>query len=212
ARRAHTHLQLVIEQSLHRGTLNAVQARIAERLVEPEFTRYTELRRHSDLVSRLCESFARHLALSAVDAETARIAGLVHDCGLRLLDYDRLYRKRDVSSEELAFLREHPSVSAALIEPVLGPHLARIVLCHHERVDGSGYPNQLQGEEIPLLSRVLALCDAWVAMTDPETYQSPVSRETALTNLARGAGTQFDAELTAQFAEMVRTRGDSSQV
>lgn len=200
----HNHLQLVLEQSIHRGAADAARSRIAEKLVEPDFTHYPDLRRHSGLVSRLCEDFARHLALLPADVETARLAGLVHDCGLRLLDYDRLYRKRDLTSEELAFLREHPSVGAAMIEPVLGPALARIVLCHHERADGSGYPNNLAGPEIPLLSRALSLCDAWIAMTDPETYQTPESRDAAIATLTRAAGGQFDAELTGRFIEMIR--------
>ena len=198
----HTHLQLVLEQSLQRGALTTFQARAAEKLVEPDFARYPELRRHSELVSRLCEQFARHLALPAADVETARVAGLVHDCGLRLLDYDRLYRKHDLSAEEMAFLREHPSVGAALIEPVLGTALARVVLCHHERVDGTGYPNNLQGDEIPLVARLLAICDAWVAITDPETYQPPEPPEAAAAALRRGAGSQFDAELVARFVAM----------
>ena len=201
----HTHLQHVIEQSLQRGALSAMQSRIAEKLVEPDFAKYPELRRHSDLVAQLCESFARHLAMTPTEVETARVAGRIHDCGMRLLDYDRLYRKPDLTAEELAFLREHPSVSAAMIEPLLGADLARIVLCHHERVDGTGYPNELRGDEIPLLSRVLQLCDAWIAMTDPDTYQTPESRDNALATLTRAAGSQFDGELTAKFIEMIRT-------
>lgn len=200
----HNHLQLVLDQSMQRGATGALQARIAEKLVEPDFTKYPELRRHSELVSKVCESFARHLAMSPADAEAARIAGLIHDCGLRLLDYERLYRKRDLTAEELAFLREHPSVSAAMIEPVLGPNLARIVLCHHERADGTGYPNQLHGDEIPLLSRVLAICDAWVAMTDPESYQPPEPRDVAMASLSRASGAQFDGDLVGRFLEMVR--------
>jgi response regulator RpfG family c-di-GMP phosphodiesterase len=109
-----------------------------------------------------------------------------------------------MTAEELAFLREHPAVGAAMIEPVLGASLARIVLCHHERVDGRGYPNELHGDGIPLLSRLLQICDAWVAMTDPDTYQAPVSRDSALATLTRGAGSQFDPELAGKFIEMVR--------
>lgn len=201
----HTHMQLVLEQSLQRNTQAAVQSRIAEHLLEPDFTRYPELRRHSELVSRLCESFARHLALTPAEVEQARIVGLVHDCGMRLLDYDRLYRKRDLTAEELGFLREHPSVGAAIIEPLLGPEIARIVLCHHERVDGRGYPHELHGDEIPLLSRLLQLCDAWLTITDPDSYQTPEPPATALATLTHAAGTQFDAELTGRFVEMMRT-------
>ena len=200
----HNHLQLVLEQSMQRGSAAATRARLAELLVEPDFTRFPELRRHSDLVSRLCDSFARHLGWPPAEVENARILGLVHDCGMRLLDYDRLYRRGDLTSEELGFLREHPNVGAAIVEPFLGGELARAVLCHHERVDGRGYPGELHGDEIPLLSRLLQLCDAWAAMTDPESYQPPQPRDTALTTLTRAAGTQFDPELTPRFIEMIR--------
>jgi hypothetical protein len=201
----HAHLQLVIEQSLQRGAAAALQSRIAEKLVEPDFARYPELRRHSDAVSRLCEAFARQLALSPAEIDSARILGVVHDVGMRLLDYDRLYRKPDLTPEELGFLREHPSVGAAMVEPLLGSELARAVLCHHERVDGRGYPNELHGEEIPLLSRILQLCDAWVAITDPDSYQKPESQDAALSTITRGGGTQFDAGLAARFVDMMRS-------
>lgn len=200
----HAHLQLVLEQSLQRNTATSLHARIAEKLLEPDFAKYPELRSHSEAVSALCESFARHLALSAAEIEHARIVGLIHDVGMRLLDYERLYRKRDLTPEELGFLREHPSVGAAIVEPLLGPEIARAVLCHHERVDGRGYPHELHGEEIPLLSRIVQICDAWVAMTDPQSYQPPESKESALATLARGAGTQFDAALAPRFVEMMR--------
>jgi len=201
----HNHLQLVIEQSMQRNQVHVTRARIAERLVEPDFAQFPELRQHSHAVAKLCETFARFLAWTAEDVEKARVLAVVHDCGMRLLDYARLYRKGDLSVEELAFLREHPNVGAAIVEPFLGHEIARAVLCHHERVDGRGYPNELQGEEIPLLSRLLQIGDAWVAMTDPGSYQNAVSRETAIRTLREAAGSQFDAELAARFIEMIRT-------
>jgi hypothetical protein len=200
----HNHMQLVLEQSLQRGTIASMRSRAAEKLVEPDFAKFPDLRRHSDAVARLCESFARFLALTPAEIENARILGLVHDAGMRLLDYDRLYRKKDLSPEELGFLREHTSVGAAIVEPFLGPEIARAVLCHHERWDGRGYPNELHGDEIPLLSRVLQLCDAWVAMTDPATYQQPEPPENAIATINRAAGSQFDPEMAGRFAEMVR--------
>ncbi|HYH09817.1 MAG TPA: HD domain-containing phosphohydrolase [Thermoanaerobaculia bacterium] len=200
----HSHLQLVIDQSMSRGTVTSLQARIADKLVEPDFSKYPELRRHTEAVSRLAESLARQLALSAAEIEQARIVGLVHDVGLRLLEYDRLYRKRDLSQEEMGFLREHPVVGAAMVEPLLGADIARAVLCHHERVDGRGYPNDLAGDEIPLIARVVQICDAWVAMTDPESYQAPQTHDAALATVSRAAGGQFDAGMAAKFVEMMR--------
>lgn len=198
----HGHLQLVLEQSLQRHALSSLRSRIAEQLVEPALGRYPALKRHTHAVAKLSEAFARHLGLSAAEVEEARIVALVHDVGMRLLDYDRLYRKADLTQDELGFLREHPSVGAAMVEPLLGPEIARAVLCHHERVDGSGYPNNLSGDEIPLVARLVQLCDAWVAMTDPESYQPPETADAARAAITRGAGTQFDADLAAKFTAM----------
>jgi len=200
----HGHLQLVLEHSMQRGALASLRARAAEQLVEPDFSKFPDLRKHSDAVAKLCESFARYLALTPAEIESARVVGVVHDCGMRLLDYERLYRKRDLNQEELGFLREHPSVSAAMVEPLLGNDFARAVLCHHERVDGSGYPNELHGDEIPLLSRIVQICDAWIAITDPSSYQTPEPADAAIATMSRGAGSQFDAELARRFTEMMR--------
>ncbi len=200
----HAHLQLVIEGSMQRGTVGTLQSKIAERLVEPDFTKYSELRRHSDKVAALAESFARFLMLTPQEIENARLTGLVHDVGMRLLDYDRLYRKTDLTQEELGFLREHPAVGAAMVEPLLGGEIARAVLCHHERVDGRGYPYELHGDEIPILARLVQLCDAWVAITDAESYQPAESPESAIASISNAAGSQFDAALAARFIEMVR--------
>jgi hypothetical protein len=197
-------LQLAIEHSLRRQSTATLRLRAAEKLVEPEFTAYPELRRHTSRVAALCDAFARTLNLSPHEAETLRLTAMVHDAGMRLLDYERLYRKKDLSADELGILREHVSIGAVLAEPLLGNDVARAVLCHHERVDGKGYPNELHGAEIPLVSRVLQLCDAWVAMTDPESYQSTASRDEALAVITRGAGSQFDGELAGKFVEMMR--------
>lgn len=202
----HNHMQLVLEQSMQRASIAGTRSRIAEKLVEPDFAKFPDLRRHTDAVARLCEQFARFLQLTPAEIENARILGIVHDCGMRLLDYERLYRKKDLSPEELGFLREHTSVGAALVEPLLGTELARAVLCHHERADGRGYPNDLHGDEIPLLSRILQLPDAWVAMTDPGTYQPPMPVDAAMATITRAAGSQFDAELAARFVEMMRSQ------
>ena len=200
----HAHLQLTIEQSMSRGVAGALRAAMAGKLLEPDLSRYPELRRHSEAVAQLSEAFARYLVLTPQEIENARMVGLVHDAGMRLLDYHRLYRKRDLTPEELGFLREHPVIGAALVEPLLGHEVARAVMCHHERADGRGYPNELQRDEIPLLSRVVQICDAWVAMTDSDTYQPVEPPAAALATIANVAGSQFDAELAGRFVEMMR--------
>ncbi|HEX7192317.1 MAG TPA: HD domain-containing phosphohydrolase, partial [Thermoanaerobaculia bacterium] len=197
-------IQLAIEHALEHGKISTLRTRVAEKLVEPDFTHYPELRRHTDSVVARVDQFLRYLALPAHDAENARILAIVHDVGMRLLDYQRLYRKPNIESDEINLLREHVFVGAAVVEPLLGNEVARGVLCHHERVDGRGYPNELHGDEIPLIARVVQICDAWAAMTDPETYQPVESIDNALAIVTRGSGSQFDAELSARFVAMMR--------
>ncbi len=200
----HQQLQLAIEQSIGRRQTHATRVRIAEKIVEPDFSRFPELRRHSNAVVARTDAFARFLALTPPEIETARIIALVHDAGMRLLDYDRIYRKRDLSPDDLNILREHTIVGAAIIDPLLGPEIARAVLCHHERFDGRGYPNELAGDEIPLMSRIIQICDVYEAMTAADNYQPPQPHDGAMSVIARGAATQFDPDLARRFEEMMR--------
>ena len=197
-------LQLAIEVSNARDGLELMRSRAADHLLEPPFTSYPDLKRHSENVAARSAAFAQYLDLPAAEVETVTLTALVHDAGMRMLDYERLYRKKSLSDEELQLLREHVVVGAAMVEPLLGHEIARAVLCHHERVDGRGYPHELQGEEIPLASRILQIVDAYLAMTDPQTYHRPDSHGEALHAIARGAGGQFDAELAGKFIEMMK--------
>ena len=158
-----------------------------------------ELAEHSRDVAAIAQRFATALELPAAQIETVRIAALVHDVGLRLLDYDRMYNKATLTAEEMRGLAEHPVVGAALVEPLLGHDVAQAILRHHERVDGKGYPSRLSGPQIPLPSKIIQLADAWVAMTAHQSYQPPIPREKALARIKEGAGTQFDAQLVERF-------------
>lgn len=178
---------------------------MAEILLEPDFQKYPELADHCRHVASVAQRFAQMLELPPAQVETVRLAALVHDVGLRLLDYERLYKRLNLTPEEMRGLNEHPLVGAALVEPLLGADVAQAVLRHHERVDGKGYPSRLTGNQIPLASRILQIADAWVAMTARQSYQSTVSADVAAKRLQDGAGTQFDAALVARF---LRSRDD----
>jgi hypothetical protein len=192
-------LEQTVESAIASASGRSERAVIAERLLEPDFSRYADLAEHSREVSVIAQRFARALDLPSAQVETVRIAALVHDVGLRLLDYERLYRRPSLNPEELRGLSEHPVVGAALVEPLLGQDVAATVLRHHERVDGKGYPSRLSGQQIPLTARVLAIADAWVAMTSRQTYQTPISNEQAAKSLRENAGTQFDSTLVERF-------------
>jgi len=98
-------------------------------------------------------------------------------------------------------MAEHSIVGAALVEPLLGPEIAQAVLRHHERVDGKGYPSRLSGQQIPFASRVVQICDAWVAMTSAHSYQVSIDPTEAVKRMREGAGSQFDQELVAKFLD-----------
>ncbi|MEO8033398.1 MAG: HD domain-containing phosphohydrolase, partial [Acidobacteriota bacterium] len=197
----HGQLQVALEHTAQREALRSLREKAAEALLEPAFSSYPDLRSHTLAVVAGCEEFGRFLALGIAEMDTLRLAAITHDVGMRVLDYDRLYRKKDLSADELQILREHVSVGAAMVAPLLGHEVARAVLSHHERFDGRGYPGELQGDEIPFEARILQICDAWVAMTDPHSYQLALGKDAALASINHNAGTQFDPELVRRFID-----------
>ncbi len=196
-------VQRVIEQSLAAQKTSSILLRTAEKLLEPDFERFPLLADHSRRVAALAERFARLLNLSWQERETLRLAALLHDVGMRLLDYDKLYRKSALTPDELRHLREHPTVGAALIaNSSIGHDVARIVLRHHERPDGTGYPAGVGAEDIPQAAKIIAICEAFDSMTSPHSYQTPIDERAALERIRSMAGKQFDQSLASKFGEL----------
>jgi hypothetical protein len=179
---------------------------IAEALLEPDFRPMPILVGHSKLVAGIAQRLAQALKMSDDFVATVRIGALVHDVGLRLLDYDKLGGGK-LTDEQMQTVIEHPLVGAALVEPYLGRDVADVVLRHHERYDGKGYPGRLAGERIPLAARIVQIADCWAAMTSPESYVPPVDRDEAIHRLRKDAGAQFDpllvGTLIAEIDEIV---------
>ena len=197
-------VEQTILRSISHASLGSMRQRAAQRLVEPDFYRYPELVEHAQRVSEMADQFAHELGLPDYEMEEIRIAGLVHDVGMRVLDYQRLYRKQKLTQKEVDLIKQHPMVGAALIaESPLGPDIARLVLSHHERPDGKGYPRGMTAGQIPRGSLILHLCEAFDAMTATESYQPRMPESTALLQISRGAGAQFDADLAHRFVAML---------
>jgi hypothetical protein len=188
-----------IESALASSAGRSDRYALAEQLLEPDFKKYPELVSHAREISLMAHRFARTLDLPPAQVETVRVAALVHDVGMRLLDYDRLYRKANLTQEEMRGVAEHPLVGAALVEPLLGTEVSQAVLRHHERYDGKGYPSRMTGAQIPLAARIIAIVDAWISMTSRESYQTPIPRDQAVARLREGAGIQWDGALIERF-------------
>ena len=188
-----------IEATIARNDRANQRVVIAEKLLEPDFQKIPALIDHCRAVSGVAIRFARILKAPPDVAETVRISALVHDVGLRLLDYERISERRRLSAEERRAIAEHPLIGAALVEPLLGAEVAEAVLRHHERWDGRGYPGRVAGNTIPLTARIIQIADAWVTMTSQTSYSPSIDPREAVTQLRNEAGTQFDPSLVGTF-------------
>ncbi len=177
---------------------------LVNRLIEPGLRRRTALKAHSFNVGRLVRKFATSLGLAPLEVEQVTVAAILHDIGMRELNYDELYTKRSLTDDEVRLIREHPRVGAHLVEEITWPYpIAPLVKHHHERWDGAGYPDGLKSERIPFGSRIIHICEAFDAMTSPSSYRAVITEYQALDILVSKAGTQFDPDLAPRFRRMV---------
>ena len=156
---------------------------------------------HSERVSALSVAVGRHLGLSEDDVEVLRLGALLHDIGKVGVPDEVLRKPGGLTAEEFEAIKLHPTLGARILRsvPFLAPHIP-IVELHHERPDGSGYPHQFRGEEIPLLARIVHVTDAFDAMTSARAYRGARSTAEALRELWRCAGAEFDAEVVQALA------------
>jgi putative nucleotidyltransferase with HDIG domain len=181
---------------------------LIRRLLEPGLKKYTALVSHSLSVARIARRFAGFLRLPEVTVEQMTVAGLLHDVGIRELSYDRVSEKRPLSEAEYRLARDHPSVGAMLLADIEFPYpVIPLVLHHHERYDGSGYPDQLRGEQIPFGARLIHIIEAFDAMTSATSYRPTISRDEAVETIESKGGTQFDPNLAAKFRDFIAGGG-----
>jgi diguanylate cyclase (GGDEF)-like protein/putative nucleotidyltransferase with HDIG domain len=168
-------------------------AGLAEALLERD--RYTG--EHSERVSELAAEVAAALGLDEREVERVRGAALLHDIGKVGIPDDILRKGSDLTEPEWRTMREHPVIGERIVRtiPGLGP-VARIVRHEHERWDGTGYPDGLSADEIPIGARIIFACDAYHAMISDRPYRSAMTHQEAIRELADGAGTQFDPQIT----------------
>ncbi len=168
-------------------------------------------RRHSANVASLVVALAGDLAFSAQHTAHLETAALLHDIG-KIGIPDALLRKESpLSGPERASVAEHPQLATRILSAIPRREILPWIESHHERWDGSGYPIGLAGEDIPLEARMIALCDAYDAMTTDRPYREASSPASARAELLEHAGTQFDPQLTARFVEMLERRHEAPQ-
>jgi diguanylate cyclase (GGDEF)-like protein/putative nucleotidyltransferase with HDIG domain len=159
--------------------------------------------RHSETVGRYAEQIARALGWELPRVERVRAAGILHDIGKLGISDAILHKAGRLEPHEWDEMRRHPELGARILEHANLRDIAGWVLAHHERVDGAGYPRGLAGDDIPAEARILAVADAYEAMTADRPYRRALPGEEARAELERGAGAQFDARVVDAFLRVL---------
>ena len=168
--------------------------------------RYTA--RHSAAVARYAYAVAKAADCSEDDLRIVHTAGLLHDIGKFAFPDRILLADRPLSEADLEIVRRHPVHGADLVRRIEGyEKIAAVILAHHERVDGTGYPYGLRGDEIPALARIISVADTYDVLTARDTYRPPISSPEAIAELRKVAGSQLDPRFVELFIEILEREG-----
>ncbi len=194
-----------VNQRLEKASLSFATALVAALDARDRYTAG-----HSAAVAVYARDIAERLGLSEEEQNLAHLAGLVHDVGKVGLPPGLLEKPGPLSLEERRIMEEHPAIGERILGKVEDyREIARIVRHHHERVDGAGYPDRIKGDDIPLVSRILAVADAYNAMTSGRPYRDAMPSRVARMRLAQAVGTQFDTTVAAAFEAILATASDT---
>jgi putative nucleotidyltransferase with HDIG domain len=168
--------------------------------------------RHSAAVARYSRAIAQRAGYSRREEELVHIAALLHDIGKFILPDRILKANVPLTDEDWMLIKRHPQQGARVVSSLdgYGP-VAEIILAHHERIDGKGYPRGLAGDEIPELARIISVADTYDVMTARDSYRTPMSSYDAIKELRRVAGKQLDARFVEIFIELLEGKDVSFQ-
>jgi HD-GYP domain-containing protein (c-di-GMP phosphodiesterase class II) len=162
---------------------------------------------HVEITGHYTTMIARKLGLPRDEIELIRQASILHDLGKIGISEKILLKKSKLTKEEFEEIKKHPQIGADILRPI---HFLRglipIILYHHERWDGLGYPTSIRGEEIPIGSRILALADVYQALTSDRPYRKAYSKARAMKIIKEGSGTTFDTRITGIFLRILQEK------
>jgi len=186
------------QQKIYMNTIHALVSAIE---ASDSYTRG-----HSERVTRYSMELARKLELPQDRLKIIERAAILHDIGKIGIDLTLLHKKGNLTEEDIYDLRQHPVIGMNILEPIEFLHEVRICIGqHHERYDGGGYPNHIRADRLLLESRILAIADAFDAMTSDRPYRKALPVEMALQELIKEAGSQFDPVLVPHFVALVNS-------
>ena len=160
---------------------------------------------HSDRVAKYSEAIAREMGLTGQELEYIGVAGYLHDIGKITVDRTIINNPRPLTDREFSELNKHVTTGYEILSHIRHPwdEIAYMTKCHHEKIDGTGYPQGLRGDEIPLGAKIVTLADSFDAMMTDRPYRARLTIDRALSDLQRNTGTQFDAKVVAAFCRLL---------
>jgi len=161
-----------------------------------------ETKEHAERLKEICKKIGEIMGLSSQQLEELKLTSILHDIGKVSIKESILLKPCPLTEEEWMEMKKHSEIGYRIIQATPGlTSIAEYILYHHERWDGNGYPRGLKGEEIPLLSRIITVADSFDAMTNNRVYRKAMSREEAIAEIKRNAGTQFEPAVVNAFIE-----------
>lgn len=188
--------KLLQKKSMHSSVVSSIITALLERSQETE--------EHALRLFELCKDMGNALNLDSKQQNDLELLSILHDIGKIGIRDSILNKPGKLTDEEWDEMKKHPEIGyrIAISTPELEP-IADYILTHHERYDGKGYPQGIKGKDIPLISRILAIVDAYDAMTEDRPYRKAISKEAALAEIRQNAGTQFDPEFANVFIDIL---------
>jgi HD-GYP domain-containing protein (c-di-GMP phosphodiesterase class II) len=190
--------------------LRDAQMEVIARLVQAAESRDGDTGDHINRIGDLCERLALEIGIGPVKARMLRHASAMHDVGKIGIPDSVLLKPGKLDSEEWEIMRSHTTKGAEILAGSRSPMIQMaetIARTHHERWDGTGYPNGLKGEEIPLEGRICAICDVYDALGSARPYKQPWTQQEVLEEIARGSGTHFDPAIVTAFLALIPALG-----
>ena len=182
----------------------SLRSKTVDTIMETLFTKSEREKLHSERVGLLSEAIARQMHLPSESIDKIRVAGFLHDIGKIGIDEAILNKAGKLDDNEWEIIKLHPAKSAGILDKTHEyQDITDIVLSHHERYDGNGYPGKLQAEAIPLAARIIAVADTYDALTNDRPYKNAMDKGAAIEELKRSAGTQLDPAIVSVFIEKV---------
>lgn len=192
-----THRKLLTRKSSHNAILSSIMATL--------YAKSQETEEHGQRMTQLTRMIGEGLGLAQKELDDLELLSMLHDIGKIGVDDRVLNKPGKLTPDEWIQMKMHSEIGhrIAMTTPEL-EHIAEFILCHHERWDGTGYPSGVKGSDIPLPARILAVADAYDAMTENRVYRNAMSWESAIAEIQRCAGSQFDPEIVHLFVNLIR--------